>query len=322
MTAQTILPTDKPMIITTRVINAPRELVFKVLTDPNHIAEYWGPNGFTNTIKSMDVKPGGQWLYTMHGPDGTDWPNRIIYRTVEPPRLLTFDHDNGGDGPNDHRFKGEIELWDEGGKTRIELRMIEKNIEARDAIVGYATEGGRQNLDRLAAHIDVLQAAPKDAFIISRSFPVSRQRLYEACSNADELLKWFSPRGAKSIKAELDLRPGGTFFYGNQMPDGSIIYGKSLYVEILPNEKIVYYNRFSDEQGNIISHPMAPTWPMELHTTFLFADEGKTNSHLTIIWNYDGSDPIQKATFMNAMVGMRGGWTGTLDGLTNYFRNA
>ena len=318
--ATTILPTDKPIIITTRVINAPRDLVYKVLTDPNHIAEFWGPNGFTNTIKSMDVKPGGQWLFTMHGPDGTDYPNRIIYRTVEPPRLLTFDHDNGGDGEFDHKFIGEIELWDEAGKTRIELRVIENSMQARDAIAGYAVEGGRQNLDRLAAHLDVLQAAPRDAFIISRSFPVSKERLYQACTNKDELLGWFSPAGAKTIKVEMDFRPGGTFFYGNQMPDGSVIYGKALYVEIVPNERVVYYNCFADEHGNIISHPMVPTWPKQLHTTFLFTAEGENNSHFTVIWNYDGTDLTQKATFTGAIAGMRGGWTGTLDGLTNYLK--
>lgn len=320
MLATTILPTDKPMIISTRIINAPRELIFKVLTDPNHIAEFWGPNGFTNTIKSMDVKQGGQWLYTMHGPDGTSYPNRIIYRTVEPPRLLTFDHDNGGEGEVDHKFLGEIELWDEAGKTRIELRLIEKSMEARDAIAQYAVEGGRQNLDRLAAHLDVLQAAPKDSFIISRSFPVSKERLYQACTNKDELLNWFSPAGAKTVKAEMDFKPGGTFFYGNQMPDGTVIYGKANYIEIVPNERVVYYNCFSDEHRNTISHPMAPTWPKELHTTFLFASEGETNSHLTVIWNYDGSDEVQKSTFLAALTGMRGGWTGTLDGLTNYLR--
>ncbi len=308
------------MIISTRIINAPRELVYKVLTEPNHIAEFWGPNGFTNTIKSMEVKPGGQWLYTMHGPDGTDYPNRIIYRTVEPPRLLTFDHDNGGEGEIDQKFIGEIELWDEAGKTRIELRLIEKSIEARDAIAQYAVEGGRQNLDRLAAHLDVLQSTPTDSFIISRSFPVSKERLYQACSSAEEMTKWYSPAGAKSLKAEMDFRPGGTFFYGNQMPDGMVVYGKTLYVEIVPNEKIVSYTRFADAEGEIVSHPMAPTWPRELHTTFLFAAEGETNSHLTVIWHYDGNDQVEKTTFLSALAGMRGGWTGTLDGLTNYLR--
>ncbi len=321
--AQTLLPTDKPMIITTRTINAPRELIFKVLTDPNHVAEFWGPNGFTNTIQSMDVKEGGQWLFTMVGPDGTVYPNRVIYRKIIPPSFLAVDHDGGEGGSPDHAFKNEIELFDEGNATRMEMRLIAKSMGQRDGLVSFgATEGGKQNLDRLAAHVDVLQQSPAEAFIISRSFPVSRARLYQACSNAEEMLAWFSPPGAKTIKAELDFKPGGTFFYGMQMADGNMMYGKSLYVEIVPGERIVYYTRFANEKGEIISHPMAPTWPRELHTTFLFADEGEHNSHLTIIWNYDGNDPTQKATFDGARAGMRGGWTGTLDQLTNYLRRA
>ena len=320
MKATSIIPTDKPMIITTRILNAPRELVFKVLTDPNHIAEFWGPNGFTNIIQSIDVREGGEWLFTMVGPDGTAYPNRVIYRKIVPPSLLSFDHDGGEGSPPDHAFKNEIELFEEGKSTRIEMRLMVKTIAQRDGLLGYAPEGGRQNLDRLSAHLDVLQAAPQDCFIISRSFPVSRQRLYQACSNAEEMLAWFSPPGAKTIKAELDFKPGGTFFYGMQMPDGNMMYGKSLYVEIVPNEKIIYYTRFADKDGNIISHPMSPTWPKELHTTFLFADEGENNCHLSVIWNYDGTDPAQKSTFMGAKSGMRMGWTGTLDGLTNYLR--
>jgi len=70
--SKTILPEDKPQIITTRMLAAPRELVWKVLTTPEHFKQYWGPDGFRNTIKEMNVKVGGQILFTMHGPDGKD----------------------------------------------------------------------------------------------------------------------------------------------------------------------------------------------------------------------------------------------------------
>ena len=150
--SQTILPKDKPQIITRRVISASRELVWKALTTPEHLQHFWGPDGFTNTYKQFDLRVGGQALFTMHGPDGTDYPNRFKFLTVEPPRLLRFDHDNGGEGPVQHKFLGEIELFDEGAKTRIELRMTEESMEARDMVAGFAVEGGQQNLDRLAAY--------------------------------------------------------------------------------------------------------------------------------------------------------------------------
>ena len=154
--ATTILPKDKPVIITTRLLNASRELVWKVLSSLDHLMHFWGPNGFTNTFKSFDFRVGGEARFTMHGPDGTDWPNRILYRELDAPRYMRWDHDNGGEGTVDHKFVGEIELFEERDKTRIELRVIEPSMESRDNIAKYAVEGGKQNLDRLAAYLATL----------------------------------------------------------------------------------------------------------------------------------------------------------------------
>src|SRR5665213_764963 len=93
--AQVLLPADRPHIITTRVIAAPRELVWKALITPEHLQHFWGPDGFTNTYKQFDLRVGGQALFTMHGPDGTDYPNRLKFITVDAPRLLAFDQDYG-----------------------------------------------------------------------------------------------------------------------------------------------------------------------------------------------------------------------------------
>src|ERR1700722_8445011 len=77
-------------IVTTRLINAPRELVFEVWTKPEHIAKWWGPDGFTNTIKEMEVKPGGVWRFIMHGPNGMDFPTKIVYSEVVKPERLAY----------------------------------------------------------------------------------------------------------------------------------------------------------------------------------------------------------------------------------------
>src|ERR1700748_2358154 len=79
-------------ITATRIFDAPRELVWEAWTDPHHVAQWWGPNGFTNTIHSMDVRPGGEWDFIMHGPDGTDYKNRIVYREIVPLKKIVFDH--------------------------------------------------------------------------------------------------------------------------------------------------------------------------------------------------------------------------------------
>ena len=72
-------------IVSARVFDAPRELVWKAWVDPKHVAQWWGPKGFTNTIHEMDVRPGGVWRFAMHGPDGTDYKNEIVFIEVVRP---------------------------------------------------------------------------------------------------------------------------------------------------------------------------------------------------------------------------------------------
>jgi uncharacterized protein YndB with AHSA1/START domain len=318
--AKTILPTDKPQIITTRLLNAPRELVWSVLTSPNHIKHFWGPDGFTNTITEMDVKVGGQWLFTMHGPDGKDWPNRIIYRTVTKPSYLAFDHDGGEDDKSGHRFLGEIELFEEGHKTRIELRMTEATLEARDFVAQFAVAGGQQNLERLAAYVAPM-VDPLNKFVIERSFPVSQSMLFDACTKIEHLRAWMSPAGTKVIKAEQDFRSGGTYHYGIGLPDGSEMWGMLHYRVIKPDSQLVYAQNFSDKDGGVTSHPMAPDWPKEMVTTFDFIPESPTQTKLRITWiNAQVSDAEAKV-FASAHAGMTQGWTGSLDTLHHHLTN-
>jgi uncharacterized protein YndB with AHSA1/START domain len=82
-------------IATTRVFDAPRDLVFDAWTSPEHVAQWWGPNGFTTTTHSMDVRPGGEWIFVMHRPDGSDYKNHIVYREVVRPERILYDHVSG-----------------------------------------------------------------------------------------------------------------------------------------------------------------------------------------------------------------------------------
>ena len=78
--------------------------MFKVWTDPQHLAHWWGPDGFTLTTREMDVRPGGVWRFIMHGPDGTDYKNRIVYTEVSPPGRLVYKH-AGEDGDETSALK-------------------------------------------------------------------------------------------------------------------------------------------------------------------------------------------------------------------------
>src|SRR4029079_5782761 len=98
-------------IAATRVFDAPRELVWRMWTDPDHVIHWWGPNGFTNTIHEMDVRPGGVWRFVMHGPDGVDYQNKIIFREVVRPERLVYDHVSGP------KFHVTVTFAEQAGKT-------------------------------------------------------------------------------------------------------------------------------------------------------------------------------------------------------------
>jgi len=147
------MTTDADRVIaTTRVFDAPRPLVWKVWTQPGHIAQWWGPRGFTNTIHEMDVRAGGVWRLTMHGPDGVDYPNRITYlEVVEPERLVYLHGDDGESG--DAGFHVTVTFTERDGKTELTMRALFATAEARKKVEGYAVEGMHQTLDRLAEHL-------------------------------------------------------------------------------------------------------------------------------------------------------------------------
>ena len=142
---------DRELVIR-RVFDAPRELVWKAWTDPKHVANWWGPNGFTNTIHEMDVRPGGVWRLTMHGPDGTDWPNKMTFIEVVPPQRLVYDHCDDVPGGEAGGFHVTATFDDQNGKTACTFRMLFKTAAERKRVVDEfgATEGAKfiRGLDR------------------------------------------------------------------------------------------------------------------------------------------------------------------------------
>lgn len=142
---------DRELVIT-RLLNAPRELVFRVWTDPKHVAQWWGPNGFTNTIHEMEVKPGGVWRLTMHGPDGVDYPNKIVFHKVVRPELLVYSH---GDENDPGQFEVTVNFVEKGEKTELTMRGVFRTKEELDQVVKKygAREGQTQTMNRLEAYL-------------------------------------------------------------------------------------------------------------------------------------------------------------------------
>jgi len=141
-------------ILITRVLDAPRELVFKAWTEPEHVVQWWGPRGFTTTTKEMDVRPGGVWRFVMHGPDGRDYKNRIVFIEVTKPERLVYAHADDGE-TEPVSFQVTITMDDQGGKTKLTMRMVFPSAEERDRVIKEygALEGAKQHADRLAEHL-------------------------------------------------------------------------------------------------------------------------------------------------------------------------
>lgn len=142
--------TDREIVIT-RIVNAPRELVWEAMTNPQHVVQWWGPTGFTTTIEKMDVRVGGVWKHVMHGPDGTDYPNKSTFAEILKPERIVYSHGGGRKGGPGVQFEATWSFETMGSKTKVTIHMVFPSTEARDLVVREygAIEGGNQTLGRL-----------------------------------------------------------------------------------------------------------------------------------------------------------------------------
>jgi len=140
-------------VVISRIVDATRERVWDAMTDPTQLVHWWGPRGFTTTVREMDVKPGGVWIQVMHGPDGVDSPNVSRFLEVVRPERLVYSH--GGGRPGDAAVQFESTWTFESlaeGRTRVTIRHVFSSTAERDRVVReyHAIDGGQQTLERLA----------------------------------------------------------------------------------------------------------------------------------------------------------------------------
>jgi uncharacterized protein YndB with AHSA1/START domain len=145
---------DRELVIT-RTLDAPVELVWEAFSMPEHIANWWGPNGFTNTIHTMDFRPGGKWEFVMHGPDGTDYKNENLFTEVVPLKKIVFEHVSH---PN---FVTTITFEAKAGQTLINWHMLFESAEQFIQVVKTfkADEGLQQNIEKLSVYLAGMAAA-------------------------------------------------------------------------------------------------------------------------------------------------------------------
>jgi uncharacterized protein YndB with AHSA1/START domain len=132
-------------IVTTRVFAAARAALYGAFADPVRLARWWGPNGFRNTIHGFDLRPDGAWRFTMHGPDGKDYPNESRFVTVSAAEKIVFEHLQPM-----HWFRMEMTYEDAGaGQTRLTWRMTFERCEENEKLRTFIAQANEQNFDRL-----------------------------------------------------------------------------------------------------------------------------------------------------------------------------
>lgn len=241
----------------TRLYRAPRELVFKAWTDPNHLPHWWGPLGFTTTTEEIEVKPGGVWRYIMHGPDGVDYINKITYHEVQQGEKLEYSH---GDGEDDEIFRVIVTFEQQGDNTKLTMRsQFHSEDYLKQAVENYgAVQGAEQTLGRLEDRLSTITytSAKERIFTLKRLFNAPRPLVFQAHSQAEHLKRWWGPQGWELTVCNVDFRPGGVWHYCMKCMDknqgdfyGFEAWGKSVYKEIIPNEWIVLVDSFSDAEG-------------------------------------------------------------------------
>jgi uncharacterized protein YndB with AHSA1/START domain len=158
-------------------------------------------------------------------------------------------------------------------------------------------------------------------FVISRVLDAPRDLVWKCFTDPAHMKGWWGPKGVKIVKSDMDLRVGGTYHYGMRQQDGTVMWGRMVYREITPPERLVFINSFSDEAGGLGRHPLAPSWPIEMMSIFTFEEMPDGKTKFTVRWAPHNATEEERQTFDAGHDSMTMGWSGTLDKLENYLRH-
>lgn len=280
-----------------RLVNAPRELVWEVWTSPEHIKNWWGPSGFKNTIFKMEVKPGGEWEFIMHGPDGTDYKNKHIYKEVVKPSKLVLQHVTH---PN---FEMTVTFEEQGDKTLVTMHsMFESEEQLKEVIkVFKADVGMKQNIERMANYLEqhsqlqsktMHSSVAATPLIIERTLNAPVEKVWHALTNSEAMKQWYFD--IPGFKPEV----GFEFQFTGTSKSGEIKVHLCKITEVIKNSKLKHSWRYQGHEGN------------SFVTFELFPEKDKTKLRLT----HEGLETFPdtpahdfaKGNFMN-------GWTYIID---------
>lgn len=231
-------------IVTTRVFNAPRSLVFQAFSDPERLAKWWGPKGFTNTFSQFELKPGGHWRFVMHGPDGTDYPNESIFDEVAEPERIVFRHLD-----KDHAFRMTVLLaeedktpFGEAGKTRVTWHMYFDSAARCADLRSFVSGANEENFDKLETQIAEMTSRE---LVLTRIIDAPREKVFRCWTEPALLTRWFTLSSWVTVRAEIDVRPGGSSLLTMRGPDGAEMANRDIYLEVVKNERLVLTDAYT-----------------------------------------------------------------------------
>ena len=300
-------------LIVSRTFQAPPELVFQTWTNAAHLAHWWGPEGFTITTRAIEVKPGGVWSYVMHGPDGTDYINRIQYVEVVRPERITYIH---GDDDAPEHFRVAVTMEAGGRTTVLTMRMTFPTVEALDITVKQhgALDGARSTLARLADELARISAVELE---LIRTFDAPRALVFTVWTKPEHLSAWWGPTGFAIDVLAFDLKPDGVFHYRMRSADGHEMWGKFVFRSISEPDKLVFVNSFSNSAGDIVRAPFDELIPLEIMNSCTFEEaDGKTT--VTLRARPINASQEELDMFRSMHASMQQGYGGTFDQLDSY----
>ena len=244
MTTTTSQPESKqtePSFIFTRVLNAPRALVFKAWTDPSHLAQWWGPLGFTNPVCELDVRPGGAIRIDMKGPEGTVYPMTGTFREIVEPERLVFTS-SAMDEKNQPLFEVEniVTFTEDTGKTTVVVRASASKLTAEAAqYLAGMEEGWSQTLDQLCEHL----SKKNGPLVIERTFHAPVAKVWKAITTKEDFDHWYFD--LEEFKPEV-----GFEFQFSVEHEGTVYDHRCKVTEVIPERKLAYSWRFEGHEGN------------------------------------------------------------------------
>jgi uncharacterized protein YndB with AHSA1/START domain len=259
------LATERTLTLT-RVLNAPRTLVFKTWTDPNHLAQWWGPTGFTNPLCELDLRVHGEIRIDMRAPDGTIFPMAGAFREIAEPERLVFTAaalDQNGKPYFENLNTITFDEF-EGNKTllTVHVQVLWSSPEAEQALSGMSM-GWSMTLDRLNDFITDPCATAGREITASRHYKAPRQLVWRMWTEQEHIRHWWGPNGFTTTTHHMDVRPGGEWRLTLHGPDGTDYPNRKVYEEVVPGERLVLrqvvwpmhrsYISFSDaEEGTLV----------------------------------------------------------------------